>query len=86
MVTLRSANDDDGGYIEVGDSGPGIPEDEREAVLRRFYRGDGSRSTPGSGLGLSIVSAIARLHGYGLEVDGDGNGARIRMRFGTASA
>ena len=81
LVTLRSANDDDGGYIEVGDSGPGIPEGEREAVLLRFYRGDGSRSTPGSGLGLSIVSAIARLHGYGLEVGGDGHGARIRMRF-----
>lgn len=46
----------------VSDTGPGIPETERERVFRRLYRLDKSRSTPGSGLGLSLVRAIADLH------------------------
>jgi len=57
-----------GPMIRVQDSGPGIPPDERAAVLRRFYRTDHSRHVPGTGLGLSIVSAILRLHGYRLEM------------------
>ena len=48
---------------EVGDNGPGIPAEEREKVFQRLYRLDSSRSTPGSGLGLSLVRAIADLHG-----------------------
>ncbi len=48
--------------IRVADTGPGIPEDERENVLRRLYRLEKSRTTPGSGLGLSMVQAIADLH------------------------
>jgi len=51
------------GRIEVTDSGPGIPADRREAVFDRFVRLEGSRSTPGNGLGLSLVRAVARLHG-----------------------
>lgn len=54
--------------IRVRDNGPGIPAGEREAVLRRFYRGDKSRHIKGSGLGLSLVQAIARLHGYTLRI------------------
>jgi signal transduction histidine kinase len=49
--------------VNVADHGPGIPEAERENVLRRFYRLDRSRSTPGDGLGLALVKAIADLHG-----------------------
>ena len=48
--------------LSVGDRGPGIPEDKREEVLRRFVRLERSRSTAGSGLGLSLVQAVARLH------------------------
>lgn len=48
--------------LEVADSGPGIPEEDRERVLDRFVRLDSSRSAPGSGLGLSLVAAVARLH------------------------
>lgn len=48
--------------LRVADTGPGIPEAEREAVLGRFYRSDKSRHVEGSGLGLSLVGAIARLH------------------------
>jgi signal transduction histidine kinase len=52
--------------IRVEDTGPGIPDVEREAVLRRFYRVDASRHTAGHGLGLSIVEAIVRLHDFRL--------------------
>jgi signal transduction histidine kinase len=48
--------------IEVADQGPGIPEADRQRVIDRFVRLDTSRSEPGSGLGLSLVAAVARLH------------------------
>jgi signal transduction histidine kinase len=54
--------------FEVEDDGPGIPPDEREAVLLRFYRAEESRHTPGSGLGLALVAAVARLHGMTLSI------------------
>jgi signal transduction histidine kinase len=50
--------------IQVKDSGPGISEAEREAVVKRFYRSDKSRNTEGLGLGLSLVAAIVKLHGF----------------------
>ena len=46
----------------VADDGSGIPSEEREKVLQRFYRLDAGRSTPGAGLGLSLVAAVAELH------------------------
>jgi signal transduction histidine kinase len=49
--------------LEIADSGPGIPPDRREVVFDRFVRLEGSRSTPGNGLGLSLVRAVAKLHG-----------------------
>jgi signal transduction histidine kinase len=58
-----------GSRIVVEDNGPGVPEAEQAAVLQRFYRGERDRLTPGSGLGLSIVSAIVRLHGFGLRLE-----------------
>ena len=61
-----------GWQVEVGDSGPGLPADERERVFDRFYRGRDSRA-PGSGLGLAIVREVARLHG-GETFIGDGPG------------
>ncbi|MBB6286762.1 MULTISPECIES: HAMP domain-containing sensor histidine kinase [unclassified Pseudomonas] len=54
--------------IEVSDNGPGIPEEERESVIRRLYRVDSTRQQPGHGLGLSLVSAIVRLHGFVLSI------------------
>jgi signal transduction histidine kinase len=53
--------------IAVADNGPGIATEERGRVVERFYRGDASRKTPGVGLGLSVVAAVARLHGGMLE-------------------
>ena len=58
-----------GAVVRVKDSGPGIPKGDFANVLRRFYRGDRSRQTPGTGLGLSLVASIARLHGFGLALD-----------------
>ena len=62
-VHLRVTSDRAAVQLEVADSGPGIPEDRRDVVFDRFVRLEGSRSTPGNGLGLSLVRAVALLHG-----------------------
>jgi signal transduction histidine kinase len=67
--------------IMVADNGPGIPEAERERVFRRFYRRDASRHTPGSGLGLSLVSAVAELHNIELRLDDNQPGLRVTLSF-----
>ena len=61
-VRIKTTNERDTVLIVVQDDGPGIPAAERSRVVDRFYRLDQSRSRPGNGLGLSIVSAIASLH------------------------
>jgi signal transduction histidine kinase len=63
-VTLALLRRGGESVIQVKDTGPGIPETEREAVVRRFYRSDKSRNTEGLGLGLSLVAAIVKLHGF----------------------
>jgi signal transduction histidine kinase len=63
--------------IVVQDNGPGVPADERTAVLQRFYRSERHQLTPGSGLGLSIVAAIVRLHRFRLELQDSGPGLRV---------
>jgi signal transduction histidine kinase len=63
-VTLALLRRDGESVIQVKDTGPGISEAEREAVVRRFYRSDKSRNTEGLGLGLSLVAAIVKLHGF----------------------
>lgn len=77
--------------LAVADSGPGIPADARAKVLDRFFRLDASRSTPGSGLGLALVAAVARLHNARLELDDStpggaaGNaGLRVTLTLPTA--
>jgi hypothetical protein len=62
--------------ISVSDNGPGIAETERAKVIERFYRGDASRGTPGVGLGLSLVQAVAKLHGSVLEFSDRNPGLR----------
>jgi signal transduction histidine kinase len=62
--------------IAVSDQGPGIPQDEREKATDRFYRGESARSTPGSGLGLSLVLAVAQLHGGELRLEDNNPGLR----------
>ena len=67
-------------------SGPGIPADQREAVLGRFVRLEQSRSTPGNGLGLSLVQAVATMHGAELVLDDNAPGLRVTLRFPRAPA
>jgi signal transduction histidine kinase len=68
-----------GPTLTVADSGPGIPAGERERVLERFVRLDGNRSTPGNGLGLSLVSAVAKLHGAILKLEDNHPGLRVSL-------
>jgi hypothetical protein len=63
QIVVRALNEDDRILLTVADSGPGIPVAERGRVVERFVRLEQSRSKPGSGLGLSLASAVARLHG-----------------------
>ena len=63
-VALSLLRRDGDSVIQVSDTGPGISEAEREAVVKRFYRSDKSRNTEGLGLGLSLVAAIVKLHGF----------------------
>lgn len=70
--------------IAVADTGPGIPADMHEKVLQRFFRLDESRSTPGSGLGLSLVRAVAELHGAAVALEDNEPGLRARLRFGAS--
>jgi signal transduction histidine kinase len=70
--------------IVVADSGPGIPEEERGKVFRRFYRLEASRSTPGSGLGLSLVAAVAELHGIAIRLSDHAPGLRVSLEFPNA--
>jgi two-component system sensor histidine kinase TctE len=81
-VTARCGTDDQLAFLEVLDTGVGIPEDERELVIQRFFRGRNARGD-GSGLGLAIVSEIARLHGGRLAIGPgrDGRGTRVRVIF-----
>lgn len=72
--------------IGVADNGPGIPAPERDKVLRRFYRLERSRTTPGSGLGLSLVAAVAALHRAEVTLDDNRPGLRVRLRFAAAAA
>jgi signal transduction histidine kinase len=63
--------------VVIADDGPGIPAEFREKVLQRFFRLEGSRSTPGSGLGLSLAQAIARLHESELVLSNNEPGLRV---------
>jgi signal transduction histidine kinase len=71
----------DGPVLVVGDNGPGIPAAEHENVLRRFYRLEKSRTTPGNGLGLALVKAIADLHDARIELADNTPGLRVEIHF-----
>ncbi|MCH5376691.1 MAG: HAMP domain-containing histidine kinase [Planctomycetes bacterium] len=68
-------------FVMVSDDGPGIPEADRVRVLERFVRLDASRSVPGTGLGLSLVAAIADLHRARLVLEGNAPGLRVSILF-----
>jgi signal transduction histidine kinase len=67
--------------VVVEDNGPGIPVDKREIVLGRRVRLDEARKVPGSGLGLSLVAAVTKLHGARLVLDDAQPGLRVSLKF-----
>jgi signal transduction histidine kinase len=71
--------------ISVADHGPGIADEEKAKVSERFYRGDASRGTPGIGLGLSLVAAVARLHGGSLALADNHPGLRATLILGAVA-
>lgn len=78
-LSLRSVE----GSIElsVADNGPGVPDEARDKVVGRFFRLDTSRSTPGSGLGLALVAAVAQLHDARLQLGANHPGLRVTLTF-----
>ena len=67
--------------ISIADDGPGIPAGQYEHVFKRFYRLEQSRYTPGNGLGLSLVAAVARLHGARIEMLDNSPGLKVKLWF-----
>lgn len=81
-VALAARNEPNAVLVSVTDNGPGVPEREREAVFRRLYRGDASRSHRGLGLGLSLVKAIVESHGGTVAITAaPGGGARFSVHL-----
>jgi signal transduction histidine kinase len=70
-----------GPEFSVADHGPGVPEHERERVLQRFVRLDSARERPGTGLGLSLVAAVVKLHGASLSFADNAPGLVVTVRF-----
>jgi signal transduction histidine kinase len=75
-VIVSTATEGDRILLSVCDKGPGIPELQRPRVVQRFVRLEQSRSKPGSGLGLSLAAAVARLHGGELRLEDNGPGLK----------
>ncbi|HSV23540.1 MAG TPA: ATP-binding protein, partial [Xanthobacteraceae bacterium] len=78
-IVVEANADQDQVVLTVSDRGPGIPHGDRARVIDRFVRLEQSRSLPGSGLGLSLVSAVARLHGGELKLEDNAPGLRARI-------
>jgi signal transduction histidine kinase len=72
--------------VSVSDNGTGISDAEKSKVVERFYRGDSSRGTPGVGLGLSLVQAVAKLHGSVLELSDGNPGLRVALTVALEAA
>jgi signal transduction histidine kinase len=80
-VTLRLFDDGEAVHLIVGDHGAGIPAADRERVFDRFVRLEEHRGSAGSGLGLSLVRAIAHRHGGTVSLEDNTPGLRVRVRL-----
>jgi signal transduction histidine kinase len=85
-VSVHLFRDAAGFGITIADDGPGIAPEERQAVLRRFYRGEASRHTPGSGLGLSLAHAVAGMHGMSIRFNDVPAGCSVTLFKSSAPA
>src|SRR5690606_7858789 len=80
-IELALASSSRGATVSVTDNGPGIPEHEHENAFRRFYRLERERSSPGHGLGLSLVRAIADLHGATIRLCDNNPGLKVSIAY-----
>jgi signal transduction histidine kinase len=80
-IAVWTAMTPQGAELTVADTGPGIPPEQRAHVIERFVRLESSRNSPGTGLGLSLVAAVARLHGAVLALDDNRPGLKATIRF-----
>jgi signal transduction histidine kinase len=80
-VVVANETIDGSPVVSIADDGPGIPADQHEHVFKRFYRLEQSRYTPGNGLGLSLVAAVARLHGGRIEMRDNSPGLKLMLWF-----
>jgi signal transduction histidine kinase len=78
-VTLTLEGGKEWVRLSIADNGQGVPVEDRHNILRRFYRGEASRTTPGNGLGLSLVAAVAAAHGGEVTVHAAGLGLRVML-------
>jgi signal transduction histidine kinase len=86
QVAVTIEGSDGEAMVSITDDGPGIPAGERDHVLKRFYRLEQSRYMPGNGLGLSLVAAVARLHGARIEMCDNAPGLIFKLRFSPPTA
>ena len=85
-ISVRARRMENQVEVSVSDNGPGIPADMREQVFRRFFRLERSRTTEGTGLGLSLASAVAHLHGASITLLDNDPGLTVQMLFSVANS
>ncbi len=80
-IDLSLSRDGTGARIDIADTGPGIPEEDREKVLTAFYRCDAARASEGNGLGLALVKSIADRHAARLTLSDNAPGLKVSVKF-----
>ena len=80
-ISLAAGSAANAAWIAVADRGPGIPAADRDRATERFFRGEQARNTPGSGLGLALVQAVAQLHGGNLVLSDNAPGLRAELQL-----
>jgi signal transduction histidine kinase len=80
-ISIEAHSEGETVVVEVTDRGPGVPVEDRERVLDRFVRLESARTRAGSGLGLSLVAAVAHLQGGALRLEDNAPGLRVRLTF-----
>ena len=80
-ITVAANTDSTGCHLTIGDTGPGIAPENREKVFQRFFRLENSRSTPGNGLGLSLVQAVMQQHNIAIELGDNQPGLVVQLKI-----